>query len=1350
MEESTSQAESPRNQLVGQRIGSYRILDVLGSGGMSTVYRAVHVDTGHEVALKVLIGTLARSSTLLQRFLREARSAETLEHANIVTIFDRGVDKGRHYLVLEYVEGGDFHDYVQRNGPLAAPDALAVVRGIASGLRYAAGRGLIHRDIKPSNILRTPTGEPKVIDLGLALQSEFEDERVTREGTTVGTVDYMAPEQARDSRATSIQSDMYSLGCTFYYLLAGVPPYPGGDITEKLTRHARAIAPDIRDLRPDIPVAVSSLIVRLMAKQPEHRFADYDALIADIDAVGTVAREVVGTIPLAPLDEEEPPAWPTSHVAIGGVRQPSLGSPPGGADDDGPLFLESPGGLSLDLSVERDEVEPRRGATVAEAPLPRLGRVTPTEEANDAEEPEVESQLPPRTEALFPRWILATAGIAVMAVLLVVGLHFILGGPRAADLSLTVIPDPELDSDSFLTPGRSGRSPRSSPGSTPGNQGTWTKKEAPARPPEPPKPRWEEPEDTEPVTGELASIPSQDQAHRTHLPEWTRSVGAARLDDPPVVVRRVPDPADGPIEPTLTLALDGHIGGIVELADDGPLPAAFLPMPGESRVIRARKGYRPIIRIQRSRHGAALEQTSFLTLDRKSLTLEGLDIIIDASDLSGRQTALFGCVGSNLTLRDCTITVIHANSAPFTLIRQEAQSRQERAPRPSRIWLDRSLIRGSAITVSELSGGPVDLVVDCTAILLGGFGPPVVRVARPEGSEDQRIFLAGALVCCPGPVISCQRPESTGARGKPLVIRADGSAFGRLQVPGISSIITSNDARASANRQVDWSGDFNLFAGWKGIFASGTEPTITVDGLTQARSTWNAAEQGSQEYLAAWSLPLDPVRMVATEMDPLLLPDRHPLMAGPARPAVGLFRKTFDVYPDPAIPEPAAWTWPAQEMALSAGLPAGGPNGSGPRPTSPTSTGAVPTGPTAGSGFGRPTSPASRILTMRTDDSRWAGDLGAFLRDRLSPGDRHVLVRVVGSGTHGFTPVRLPDGLTLEIQVEMDPRGDSLPSWSADPRSSGPGLIELHGGALVLSHVFLRHDPVSRAESLLALEDSHLILYRCQLTVPQGSGAAASDLIAFRAPWTQPMADHPGNAVFQGTVDRPVCRLIDSILIANRTALRVVSGRGLVALTRCAVASDETAIELDPSRVVRRSFWADLWLDRCAILAARSIVGLGPWPGVPAGPDRPWLVNSRNCAFLGLAEARSRDSGLLHVDADAYAGGCLFWQADGDAFDLDHAVTAGAPAPNAPRRGELPIDRQWETFWASHHVSRTVTYPRATAIRARRRPRAGQIDPADLDLDQLLPVPRGAAGAVPGQQGGGFGGRSRLPGSRPN
>ena len=222
---------------------------------------------------------------MLQRFLREARSAGSLEHPNIVSIYDRGIDRGRHYLVLEYVRGNDLHDYVQRRGPLSVAEAIKVIWQVAEGLRYAAERGLVHRDIKPSNILRSDSGEIKITDLGLALQSGFEDERVTREGTTVGTVDYMAPEQARDSRAASFQSDLYSLGCTFYFLLTGIPPYPRGDITDKLTRHAKSPPPEVRDLRPDVPEALSQIMLRMMAKRPEDRFVSFEQLIEALDRI---------------------------------------------------------------------------------------------------------------------------------------------------------------------------------------------------------------------------------------------------------------------------------------------------------------------------------------------------------------------------------------------------------------------------------------------------------------------------------------------------------------------------------------------------------------------------------------------------------------------------------------------------------------------------------------------------------------------------------------------------------------------------------------------------------------------------------------------------------------------------------------------------------------------------------------------------------------------------------------------------------------------------------------------------------------------------------------------------------
>jgi hypothetical protein len=459
-------------------------------------------------------------------------------------------------------------------------------------------------------------------------------------------------------------------------------------------------------------------------------------------------------------------------------------------------------------------------------------------------------------------------------------------------------------------------------------------------------------------------------------------------------------------------------------------------------------------------------------------------------------------------------------------------------------------------------------------------------------------------------------------------------------------------------------------------------------------------------------MPGDPARMVAADLAPFL-PGRPSLMAGPARPAAGALAKTIDVYPDPMVPEPVAAARPRPGAPSPIAVAPGVAKEAGPPAFSSDSEGLE--------------------LVLHTGEPRWGGDLGTFLRSSIAPDTRRARVLVVGSGAHRFTPVRLPDGIAMEVRVEQDPRGEGPPSWWPDPQASGPGLIELRGGALSLSNLILRHDPASGLESLLALEDAHLVLSHCQLTVPPDSGGTAGDLIVFRAPTTRPMPGPAGVGAFGMPVDRPTCRLIDTMLIARRTAIRAELGRGLVALTRCAVASDETAIQLDASKVARDSFGADLWLDRCTFVAARTILGLGHWPGVPAGPDRPWLVNTRRCAFLTLSDARARDAALLRVDADAFAGGGLFWQADGDAFELDRVVACGEAPASSSRRDE--ISYQWSALlWPSNHVKGTVG-PRAAAAPVPRRLRPGRIEPGDLDLGAMFPSRRGTPGVGADQAG---------------
>jgi serine/threonine-protein kinase len=357
---------------------------------------------------------------------------------------------------------------------------------------------------------------------------------------------------------------------------------------------------------------------------------------------------------------------------------------------------------------------------------------------------------------------------------------------------------------------------------------------------------------------------------------------------------------------------------------------------------------------------------------------------------------------------------------------------------------------------------------------------------------------------------------------------------------------------------------------------------------------------------------------------------------------------------------------------------------------------------------------------MDVADPQWAGDLGVFLRERLTAGMVHARVRVVGSGMHRFTPVQLPPGLQVEIRVEPT-TGAERPSWSPTPQTTGPALIELHGGALVLSQVDFRHDPESRLENLIAVEDAHLVLVRCQLTVPPGSTNVAGGLISFRAVTTRPKSSDPLQGLFTVPVDRPACRLVESTLVAHGTALRAELGRGLVALSQCAVAAGEAALELVPARVARGLFDVDLMLDQSTMVAERSLIRLGPWPGLPPGPDRPWLVTSRDCAFLALSQRRPRETAMLRGDADALARGTVFWQAANDAVDVD-LVRAAEDGPASTSPNPLrDVQTQWVRFWGPGHMSR-ITGPHGSrslpSVRLLDRPRPGRIEPADLILDQ--------------------------------
>ncbi|GIX05381.1 MAG: hypothetical protein KatS3mg114_1250 [Planctomycetaceae bacterium] len=298
-----------------KKLGKYRIDRKLGAGGMGAVYLAYDTELRRPVALKVLPHEKAQNPTLVKRFRAEAQAAAQLRHENIVAVYDHGEVEGYLYIAMEYVEGTDLHALVQKRGPLDVPRSIEYIKQAAAALQHAWEHKIVHRDIKPSNLLVRRDGVLKLTDLGLARSvDESLETNITRAGTTVGTVDYMSPEQARNSKAADIRSDIYSLGCTWYHLLTGRPPFAEGSMTNKLHAHATQPPPDPRRFNPAISDGLVAVLNRMMAKRPEDRYQTPEELLDELEHAYLTAQAVSQEI-LSVLEDE----LPTETASVGGV-----------------------------------------------------------------------------------------------------------------------------------------------------------------------------------------------------------------------------------------------------------------------------------------------------------------------------------------------------------------------------------------------------------------------------------------------------------------------------------------------------------------------------------------------------------------------------------------------------------------------------------------------------------------------------------------------------------------------------------------------------------------------------------------------------------------------------------------------------------------------------------------------------------------------------------------------------------------------------------------------------------------------------------------------------------------------
>jgi serine/threonine protein kinase len=351
----------------------YRIIKKLGAGGMGVVYQAEHRLMERPVALKVINRKLVSNNKAIERFRLEVKAAAKLSHRNIVTAHDAEQEGDLHFLVMEFVDGESLAETVKRRGLLPLIHVCNYIVQVAQGLQHAFEQGMVHRDIKPQNLMRTPKGTIKILDFGLArFASESdasESARLTKVGVTLGTTDYVAPEQVQDARNVDIRADIYSLGCTFYYLLAGRVPFPEGSPVDKLTAHLKQPPRSLVEIREDLPVEVVRIVERMMAKDPAKRFQTPAEVI---DVLTPLARKS-GSQPASSTSAERSgkPTQPAIEIEVTQEMQSPIVKSEGNRPATHKLAVESPRANSP-VRQSRESVAPgkwlqRHGRQVAAA-----------------------------------------------------------------------------------------------------------------------------------------------------------------------------------------------------------------------------------------------------------------------------------------------------------------------------------------------------------------------------------------------------------------------------------------------------------------------------------------------------------------------------------------------------------------------------------------------------------------------------------------------------------------------------------------------------------------------------------------------------------------------------------------------------------------------------------------------------------------------------------------------------------------------------------------------------------------------------------------------------------------------
>ncbi len=765
-------------------LGKYEVLAHIATGGMGAVYRARDTETGREVALKVLNPKMAARPDAVQRFHHEAHNAAQLRHENIVTVFEVGEIKGVTYLAMEYVDGIDLADHITKKGRLDVEEARQITFQAARALLHAHKRGIVHRDIKPSNFLLTHIEGKLVVkltDLGLSRQIDDQEFRVTREGFTVGTIDYISPEQARDSRSADTRSDIYSLGCTLYHMLTGQPPFPEGGLAERIYKHMEVEPADVRQVRSDVSQAMACIVQQMLAKKPEDRYQTPRELLQALTQAEHRLPETVRAPRLAALRKKE---------AARGPRQ----------------------------KKESD-------STVVETPRAPQGPAPRVKQKETVEEP-VKKPAAPRAASRKrpPNRTGLLLGIGGGAVLLGLVVLLILrpwksdspddSGDRSGDSGIGTRPPVKQDPpvDPIVKP----KDPDKNP---PAQVWPPLRAENPVLDRERLTKTFTEGWDEKPLPADLPVFRVRRQPAGTG--DYATVAAAAKAIQ-----------EKGAVGP---LGAERLYDAIIEIEDNGPLYETSFALTGKSVLIRAAAGYRPLLcwDVEREREKPL---PPFAAVQDGRLTLEGLEFVLaSARPVSESRASFARVIRGDFTARSCSFSVSGSHPAGVAVARLEGGAKDSK---PARCRLSRCQARGGSLLGLDLETGSHQVLLDDTLLTTGDM--PLLDIHAHNGERNKVLLLRSTLVGrSVGVHVRAEEPASLAA--DTLEVQAWDTVLARSG-PGLEGVLLDLPATMRPET-MRWQATNCLYTGWKYLLRGPMEIEVNNIGAWERQWASGGAER---------------------------------------------------------------------------------------------------------------------------------------------------------------------------------------------------------------------------------------------------------------------------------------------------------------------------------------------------------------------------------------------------------------------------------------------------------------------------------------------------------------------------